>query len=315
MKNQTLPDWYSIRHEADNLVPERHIKRPSPGRAVRRALGSFGEALARQLSAADIPDSWVACINPSAKIIGILIVIICTTLINNLFPLILILTTGIGITISAKISKKQIGHVWLGVPLFSLAIILPSILNIVVPGHIVAVIWRPEPGSAIGPWHLPATIGITSTGLTVACRFILRVLTCVTFTALMTATTRQDALIDGLRRLGMPRIFGMILAMMQRYISVLLQSAEEIHLAKLSRTLDGSSVLKEQRWAASGIGSLFRRTHRLSEEIHRAMVSRGYDGDIRMMHQTRISKSDIIWPLICIVFSTLMILLDKLFLK
>jgi cobalt/nickel transport system permease protein len=315
VKNQTLPDWYSIRYEADNLIPEKHMKRPSPGHAIRRALGSFAEALAKQLSAANIPDSWIARINPSTKIIGIIVVIISATLINNLFPLILMLIAAIGITVSAKISRKQISHVWLGVPLFSLAIILPSILNIVVPGHIVAVIWRPEQGSSIGPWHLPETIGITSTGLTAASRFILRVLICVTFTALLTATTRQDALIDGLRRLGMPRIFGMILAMMQRYISVLLQSAEEIHLAKLSRTLDGSSVLKEQRWAAAGIGSLFRRTHRLSEEIHRAMVSRGYDGDIRMLNQTRIRRKDIIWPVICVIFSALMILLDKVLLR
>lgn len=314
MKNQTLPDWYIIREpEISAVIPQR--RRSTPGRAVRRALGSFCEALAKQLSAANIPDSWLARINPSAKIISMLIMIICTTLVQNLIPLALMLIAGIGITISASISRKQIGKVWLGVPLFSLGIILPSILNVISPGHIIAVLWRPEPGSVIGPWHLPVTIGITSTGLTVASRFILRVLTCVTFTALITATTKQDALIDGLRRLGMPRVFGMILAMMQRYISVLLQSAEEIHLAKLSRTLDGSSTLREQRWAASGIGSLFRRTHRLTEEIHRAMVSRGYDGDIQVMSKTTFSLRDMIWPAICIIFSTLILIIDRLLIK
>lgn len=311
MKNQTLPDWYTNRqHEKIPVVPRR--RRPTPGRAVRRALGSFGEALARQLSAASIPDSWLARMNPSAKIIGVLIMIICTTLVHDLISLTLMLITGIAVTLSASISRRQLGKVWLGVPLFSLGIILPSILNVISPGHIVAVIWRPEPGSTIGPWNLPEIIGITSTGLTVASRFLLRALTCVTFTALLTGTTRQEALIDGLRKLGLPRVFGMILAMMQRYISVLLQAAEEIHLAKLSRTLDGSSTLREQQWAASGIGSLFRRTHRLTEEIHRAMISRGYDGDIRVMRGSSFVPGDIVWPAICIIFTALIIMIDRL---
>ncbi|MHB1456804.1 MAG: cobalt ECF transporter T component CbiQ [Armatimonadota bacterium] len=314
MKNQTLPDWYTIQEPIiDAAITRRRVS--TPGRVVRRALGNFCEALANQLSAANIPDSWLARVNPSAKIIGMLIMIICTTLVHNLIPLAMMLITGIGITVSASISKKQIGKVWLGVPLFSLGIILPSILNVITPGHIVAVIWRPEPGSTIGPWHLPDIIGITSTGLTVACRFLLRALACVTFTALLTATTKQDALIDGLRRLGLPRVFGMILAMMQRYISVLLQTAEEIHLAKLSRTLNGGSTMREQQWAASGIGSLFRRTHSLTEEIHRAMVSRGYDGNIRIMSKSAFGLRDMLWPAICVIFSVLIIILDRLLIR
>ena len=60
---------------------------------------------------------------------------------------------------------------------------------------------------------------------------------------------------------------------------LLLRAAEEIHLAKVSRTVAAQSLRQEQRWVAAGVGVLFRRTYRLAQEVHLAMVSRGYDGD------------------------------------
>ena len=121
---------------------------------------------------------------------------------------------------------------------------------------------------------------MTGSGLIVAGRFLLRSLDCVTLAYLLVATTDPAALLGGLRRLGMPRVFGMVLTMAQRYVAVLLRAAEEIHLAKLSRTIAPARLRGEQRWVAAGIGILFRRTHKLAQEVHLAMISRGYDGEL-----------------------------------
>lgn len=310
MKNPTLPDWYIVRDRPIGKDAQRR-GRHTAGRAVRRALGSLAEALAAQLRGAVVPDSWLSRIDPAAKVVGIVVIIICATLVQGLAPLSVLLASGAAITLSVGTSRQQIGRIWLGVPLLSLAAILPSILNVISPGHIILALWRPEPGATIGPWHLPEMIGITAPGLAVAGRLLLRVMTCVTFAALLTATTEQAALINGLRRLGIPKVFGMLLAMMQRYLSALIQAAEEIHLAKLSRTLDGGAVLGEQRWVSSGIGSLFRRTHRLAEEIHNAMISRGYDGEIRIMQGAAMHRGDYVWIALCILASTLLVILDR----
>ena len=90
----------------------------------------------------------------------------------------------------------------------------------------------------------------------------------------------------------MPRVFGMVLTMAHRYLAVLLRAAEEIHLAKISRTISAGSMRNEQRWAAAGIGILFRRSHKLACEVHNAMASRGYDGDPQVRFRPAISARD-----------------------
>ena len=99
-------------------------------------------------------------------------------------------------------------------------------------------------------------------------------------------------LLNALRRLGMPRAFGMVLTMAHRYVALILRLAEEIHLAKISRTMCAGSVRSEQRWAAAGIGILFRRTHKLAGEVQNAMISRGYDGDLQVRFRPAISTRD-----------------------
>ena len=77
----------------------------------------------------------------------------------------------------------------------------------------------------------------------------------------------------------MPRAFGMVLAMSHRYLVLVMRAAEEIHLAKVSRTMVAGPLKGEQRWVGAGAGILFRRTYRMAQDVHAAMVSRGYDGD------------------------------------
>jgi cobalt/nickel transport system permease protein len=99
---------------------------------------------------------------------------------------------------------------------------------------------------------------------------------------ILVATTEPGTLIASLRRLGMPRAFGMVLAMAQRYLVVILRAAEEIHLAKVSRTIQTASLSSEQHWVAAGAGILFRKTYRMAQDVYAAMISRGYDGDLQV---------------------------------
>ena len=65
--------------------------------------------------------------------------------------------------------------------------------------------------------------------------------------------------------------------------STVARAAEEIHLAKISRSIAPGPLREEQSWVAAGMGSLFRRSHALSQAIFLAMLSRGYTGETRLL--------------------------------
>ena len=100
------------------------------------------------------------------------------------------------------------------------------------------------------------------------------------------------ALIVGLRRLGLPRVFGTVLTMTQRYLVLVLRQAEELHLARLSRGYGGETVRQGQHWAAAGMGLTLLSSLRLAEAVHGAMTARGYDGDIQTLRPPRWRKRE-----------------------
>ena len=270
-----LPDWYW-----DGVAIPQRRSRGRSGLAVRRALGGLAKALAIEFSSAERGTSRLSRIEPRAKIAGILLLIFGATFIHGLTPLAAMLGAAAALALSCRLGPKRLAPIWLGVPLFGLAVVLPATTNWVSPGDAALSLWRPGPGAQLGLWQLPETLTVTYPGLVVAARLLLRSLTCVTLAFLLVATTDREGLLSGLRGLGVPRAFGMVLSMTQRYLGILLRSAEEIHLAKLSRTISAGPLRSEQRWVAAGIGMLFRRTHKLAQEVHLAMISRGYDGEL-----------------------------------
>jgi cobalt/nickel transport system permease protein len=102
---------------------------------------------------------------------------------------------------------------------------------------------------------------------------------------LLTATTRSNRLLRGLRGLGVPVLFVMLLSMMERYLTVFIRAAEEIHLAKISRSITVGTLRQEQAWVAAGIGALFRRTQALGNVVYLAMISRGYTGEVYLLDE------------------------------
>lgn len=276
----TLPEWYRV-GPLDAVVTGGQTRRARPGWA-RRTLIGLGEVLARELATPAAAGSWLARVEPRAKTLGLLLLTVGATLLHSLGALVVLLGVAVALALSNGLRPRHLMRVWLGVPLFSLAIVLPATLNVVTPGTPVLDLWHLGPGVRVGPWPLPETLSVTRSGLVVAGRFLLRSTDCVTLMYLLVATTGPAELISTLRRLGMPRAFGMVLAMAHRYLIVLLRAAEEIHLAKISRTLESGTVSREQRWVAAGAGVLFRRTYQLAQDIHAAMISRGYDGDLQV---------------------------------
>ena len=286
------------------------IKTPRRGNLARKALGSFARLLEELLANEAIAarPGLLQQIDPRAKVLGLLGLVVVVTLVHHLTTFALAYLLCLLLAMLSAIPARRLLHVWLAVPLFSAAIMLPALLNVVTPGHPLLTLWH-FAGAHLVRWQVPTVLTITDNGLYVALRFILRTAVCITLALLLTASTRTHRLFRGLRALGVPMLFVMLLSMMERYLSVFVRAAEEIHLAKLSRSMGVSALRSEQAWVAAGMGALFRRTQSLGQAVYLAMVSRGYTGEIYLLHEARWQLRDAAFLLIAGGFAVVMLVL------
>jgi cobalt/nickel transport system permease protein len=96
------------------------------------------------------------------------------------------------------------------------------------------------------------------------------------FTMILLAnTTPFHDLLRVFRRVGFPSLFITVLALMYRYLFVLVDEAERMTRARKSRTFERSQV-RVWRSAASVIVQLFLRSSERAEHIFAAMIARGW---------------------------------------
>lgn len=96
---------------------------------------------------------------------------------------------------------------------------------------------------------------------------------------LLAATTRTPDLLRGLRSLGVPGVFVMLLAFIARYVTVLGEQLRALRIALASRAphLRGRALLAT---FGSIAGNLFVRSYERGERVYAAMLARGYTGTL-----------------------------------
>ncbi|MGA7827377.1 MAG: cobalt ECF transporter T component CbiQ [Geobacteraceae bacterium] len=203
-----------------------------------------------------------------------------------------------------------IKRVWLFIPLFSAVIVIPALFNVVTPGEPLWTIVHLAGSHDFGPYHIPEAISITRQGVLTSTTFIGRVAASVSLAVLVTLTTRRSDLLRALVVLRVPQIFILILGMTYRYIILLVQAVQNIHIARKSRTLRYGSARVEQQWVASRMGYLFKRTWLMSQEVHRAMLSRGFSGGVRTLSVFKTRNYDYAWCLFVAISCTAILFFD-----
>ena len=242
------------------------------------------------------------------KLLGVLLLVVCTSLLHSI-PLIYGLY---GLTlVLALLSRIQaaffVKRVWLVLPFFVGLIALPATLNIFTPGEKAATLFSLGKEYRLGPYFIPAEISMTRQGISVALLLVGRVATSMSLALLLPLTTSWADLLKAVRSLGVPQIYVQTLGMALRYLFLLSQVVREMHIAKKSRTIRPGKTKTEQRWIAGQVGTLFKRSMQLSAEIHRAMMARGYQGEVRILSIFRIRKRDYIWTAFCASLSGFLI--------
>jgi len=120
----------------------------------------------------------------------------------------------------------------------------------------------------LGPWSLSA--GWLSS-LSILLRFVL----CVGASVILIATTSMDGVCRALAQLGLPQVFTVQIALLYRYVFVLMEETLRISRARELRAHGRPLVLAEY---GSLAGSLFLRTWERAQRVHIAMLSRGFEG-------------------------------------
>jgi cobalt/nickel transport system permease protein len=112
---------------------------------------------------------------------------------------------------------------------------------------------------------------------------------------LLVATTPLPLLLRGVEMTGVPRYLLMVAQFLYRYLFVVSEEAQHMTKAAACRgaTIRGLTWHGTRfRAAAGACGVLFARAYNRAEEIHRAMLSRGFAGYFRPLVLLRFRGTD-----------------------
>ena len=237
--------------------------------------------------------------DPRVKIISFLLLIIQALLTRSIPALLFLYVFCLFLVLVSKINLGFfLKRTWIFIPLFSLFIVLPAIFG---------------PGEPLLSWQvLGAKFSITRQGLDGAVIFIMRVITCVSFVVLLNLTTKHFALLKVLRIFKIPQIFVMTLGMCHRYIYLFVGIIQNTYLAIKSRVGLGVQYQKGQHMVAWNIAALWERSVGLSEEVYKAMLSRGYQGEALAWDDFKIRARDWLWLVVVILLGTVLFFLTLL---
>jgi cobalt/nickel transport system permease protein len=134
-------------------------------------------------------------------------------------------------------------------------------------------------------------VSVTYSGLFILANVMAKAWLCILALILLSSTTRLADLLKSLRQLGIPRVMILILSFMYRYIFVLADEVMRMQQARDSRSFGGKR-LHQLKAIGSMVGTLFIRSYERGERIYAAMLSRGFDGQVRTLQNLSFRPAD-----------------------
>jgi cobalt ECF transporter T component CbiQ len=283
----STPAW--LTQSEVGLCPCGCIGKRRKGGFVEKTLSGAAGLLRQALFSDDLAgrSGLLQAIDPRVKLLTVLGLLLVTALAHSIPVLFAMYAVTLAL---AAASLIPIGfflrRVWLFIPIFTGIVVLPATFSFVTPGEIVV---------PLGTWF-GHPVGLTRQGLTSAGLLIVRVATSISLVVLVVLTTTWTRLLAALRSLGVPRIFVLVLGMAYRYVFHLLNAVTEMYESRKARSVQrDTNVARGRAFVSASAGALFGKAHALSDEVHLAMVSRGYTGNARSVGAGRLRAIDAAW--------------------
>jgi cobalt/nickel transport system permease protein len=112
----------------------------------------------------------------------------------------------------------------------------------------------------------------------------------------LVSTTPLPMLMRGLEMTGAPRFLLLVAQFLFRYLFVISEEAQHMSKAAASRGATARGLVGSQsrfRAAAGALAVLFARSYGRAEDIHHAMLSRGFPGHFRTLATLDFRRSDV----------------------
>lgn len=137
----------------------------------------------------------------------------------------------------------------------------------------------------LGAWEITATLPGMERFINIALKSWISVQAAI----LLTTTTQFPDILTAMRAVRVPRLLVAIIGLMWRYIFVLGDEALRLMRARAARSGEGDvpgyrkggRISWRAQTAGGMAGNLFLRSIERSDRIYFAMLSRGYDGEVR----------------------------------
>ena len=254
-------------------------------------------------------ENFIQKINPHVKLISLIYLVVIISLVSNLVAQ--ILTTAF-IFLLYIIARLKIFQVYMKIFflafIFGFLVVLPASLNIITPGKIIFNLITFDKPSHFWIYEIPKNIGFTENGFQVVSLVFLRVFNSVSIALLIVFTTPFSSFIKSFKIIGAPDTFLMIISLAYKYIFILSLTIEETYFALKSR-LAGNIKRSSIRKLISGrILFIFKRSIIIYENTYYAMVSRGYQGKIKLHSRHPFTVTDFI-ALVVVIASGIAIIL------
>ncbi len=251
------------------------------GNFIERTLASLLSASEYAASAEALAASGGALqrVDPRVKVGGFFVLIVVVSASRGLGAILFLFAAAVAMALASRIRIQRLaGWVWVPVLFFTGTIAAPAIL--LTPG---------APLLAIGP------LTITQQGLRSAAFLVSRAETAATLSTLLALTTPWPWLLKSLRMFRCPAVFVVILGMTYRYVFVILETALDMFESRKSRTVGTLEPAQRRRMSTAAAGVLLSKSLQLSGEVHLAMQSRGFRGEVHVIEEFETRGADWCW--------------------
>jgi cobalt ECF transporter T component CbiQ len=243
---------------------------------VTKTIASAAAVTQRMLLADDTAnrDGLLQRVDARSKVIGGLAALVAVAFVHEPPVLAAVLVAALLVALATGVPLRRYVGVCAVVPVFTALVALPATLDVVTDGRVIV---------PLGTWF-GHDVGVTDHGVHVATTLVLRAAVSVAIVALLTLTTTWPRSLAALRSLHVPAVFVAVLLMAHRYVFQLLGSIVDLHDARRARNAGGERDARDGRvFVGACAGALFAKTHAMAEEVHDAMVARGFTGDVRTL--------------------------------
>jgi cobalt/nickel transport system permease protein len=155
-------------------------------------------------------------------------------------------------------------------------------------------------GTPLATWRLGSwSVSATGEGAIAFVSILVKAWLSVLAATLLVTTTTFPGVVAAMRSLRVPKVIVSVVSFMYRYIFVIADEGLRLHRAREARSANPrgkpvGSILWRAKVLGGMIGSLFLRSYERSERIYAAMLSRGFDGEIRTLRGHKLGARDIL---------------------